>query len=137
MLDKSLKTKFRKLSRLFFLSEDLGGRTLLSHTKTNPVKTNAAFFLSIILDGRAAREAQLLASTTVPRFKDLNSFSNLHVEILRARLKHTLCCPVLVLALKVLRSLKPSSSRKGSTFDGLKLYPILLNNQSWKCNLVL
>lgn len=121
MLDKSLKTKFGKVSRLFFLSEDLGGCTLLSHTKSNPVKTNAAFFLSVVLDGRAAREGQLLASTTLPRFKNLNSFSNLHVEILRAHLKHSLCCPVLVLVLKVLRSLKPSSRRKGSTFDGLKL----------------
>lgn len=46
MLDKSLKTKFGKISRLFFLSEDLGGCTLLSHTKTNPVK-NECSFLSI------------------------------------------------------------------------------------------
>lgn len=137
MLDESLKTKFGKLSRLFFSSEDLGGCTLLFPSKTNSVKTNAAFFLSIISDGRAAREGQILASTTLPRFKDLNSFSNLHVEILRAHLKHTLCCPVLVLALKVLRSLKPSSRRKGSTFDGLKLYPVLLNNHSRKCSLIL
>lgn len=137
MLGKSLKTKFGTLSRSFFFSEDLGGCTLLSHTKTNPVKTNAAFFLSILSDGRAAREGQLLASITLLWFKDLNSFSNLHVEILRAHLKHTLCCPVLVLALQVLRSLKPSSRRKGSTFDSLKLCSILLNNQSWKCNLIL